>query len=391
MLNIFHPLPPNKFLNDYFEKEPLYIDRSGNPHFSGLISSTDFDRYFNRKLRTSDIRLAKYGETISPYDYTFEKSPKAQQTKADDLLVDVAKILSLYSRGYTVVAQDIDSLNDALPKLAQELERLFFGTVVMNAYLTAGNAQGFPSHVDDHDVLILQFQGSKDWIVNGQSKELSSESYKTEENLDIKWKGTLKSGDILYIPRGYPHSAKTGSESSGHLTIGIYTPKVEDFLKFIINEKSHSDVRYRHSMATKLQNEYYLIPSDAFADLTKILQDNQEISLFLRKYERKIISERRSRPLGAFLEIEKIREINLETIVQHKPNIFKKFEVAKTSSIIHFEGTSITFPNALHEMALYLFDSAEFSVNNIPSKIPLKEKIEIVKKLISDGFLVIKK
>ena len=41
---------------------------------------------------------------------------------------------------------------------------------------------------------------------------------------------TLTAGDVLYLPRGFPHEAFTASASSVHLTVGVHAYRWADLL-----------------------------------------------------------------------------------------------------------------------------------------------------------------
>lgn len=99
--------------------------------------------------------------------------------------------------------------------------------VQVNAYLTTNDASGFPLHWDDHDVLIVQLAGEKEWEVRGTSRtapmyrDADPNSTPSEE---IVWAGVMETGDVMHIPRGHWHQATRNGHGSGnslHVTFGI--------------------------------------------------------------------------------------------------------------------------------------------------------------------------
>lgn len=95
----------------------------------------------------------------------------------------------------------------------------------VNCYLTPPNEQGFSDHYDDHDVFILQLKGCKKWQIF--DRYISDPTSEIPYNYDDTKKGNIllelnvEQGDILYIPRGFLHSAKTIDVSSLHLTVTV--------------------------------------------------------------------------------------------------------------------------------------------------------------------------
>ena len=105
-----------------------------------------------------------------------------------------------------------------------------------------------PPHADDRDVLVVQIYGSKQWrvydnvpihmpytseqvgkgglevsedgVLNGPLASLDDDGDEGDDGDGV----TLRRGDVLYMPRGYVHEARTaGSGGSFHVTVAIST------------------------------------------------------------------------------------------------------------------------------------------------------------------------
>ncbi|KAG6545637.1 hypothetical protein Mapa_012991 [Marchantia paleacea] len=125
---------------------------------------------------------------------------------------------SLAIRGLELRCADIARLSEALAKQ--------FGqpSVGANLYVTPPNAQGLAVHFDDHCVLVCQLHGQKSWKIFPPvqilprlyaSRSLDEEALNTCPAKVV----TLEEGNVLYIPRGYPHKAfcddKSEEETGG--------------------------------------------------------------------------------------------------------------------------------------------------------------------------------
>ncbi len=99
--------------------------------------------------------------------------------------------------------------------------------VFANAYLTPPDAQGFGLHYDDHCVVVIQLFGRKHWTVHAPKDVLPTtpcDREFAEQELGSPIQETeLCAGDVLYLPRGFPHAARCSNTSSLHLTLGIQT------------------------------------------------------------------------------------------------------------------------------------------------------------------------
>ncbi|MER5728964.1 cupin domain-containing protein [Streptomyces sp. NPDC002138] len=126
-------------------------------------------------------------------------------------------ILELFDAGATIVLQTLQDYWPPLTRFCRSLEFALTHPVQANAYITPRSAQGLAVHTDDHDVFVLQTFGRKNWKVYGQPSSSDEGGDPGEPLIDVE----LKPGDMLYIPRGFAHSARTADVPSAHITIGI--------------------------------------------------------------------------------------------------------------------------------------------------------------------------
>ena len=128
-----------------------------------------------------------------------------------------------------------------------------------NLYLTPARAQGFLPHADTHDVFVLQLHGTKEWHVSSPRVELPL-ARRQSERLTLSDPKTyrLAPGDVLYLPRGFPHEALTGDSSSLHLTVGVYAFRWHDLLSDALQLIAHEDVMLRSALPA----EYLYEPLD---------------------------------------------------------------------------------------------------------------------------------
>ncbi|KAI1720601.1 cupin superfamily protein domain-containing protein [Ditylenchus destructor] len=122
------------------------------------------------------------------------------------------------------------SFNDNIWYLCEILQEVFCSFVGANNYLTPANSAGFAPHWDDVDAFLLQTEGRKHWKVYAPPNEdstlpmVSSENFTDSDFLNRKpaFNGWLEAGDLLYLPRGFIHQAKTDSQiHSHHVTVSV--------------------------------------------------------------------------------------------------------------------------------------------------------------------------
>ncbi|HEU4943265.1 MAG TPA: cupin domain-containing protein, partial [Gaiellaceae bacterium] len=134
-------------------------------------------------------------------------------------------MLAEWERGATIVLQGLHLHRPELGAFCRSLERALGHPAQVNAYYTPRAAQGLPVHHDTHDVFVLQVAGEKRWLVYDPAFELPLKNQKYSSELGEPGQPVrdlvLRSGDMLYLPRGWLHEALTSEEDSLHLTVGI--------------------------------------------------------------------------------------------------------------------------------------------------------------------------
>jgi len=147
------------------------------------------------------FRLINRGKTLQPKLYLDRTG--AFQEEA---------FRQLRAGGASLALGNFENYSNSTLALSRELETEFRCPVQVNLYVTPAGAQGLGSHVDPHDVLILQVAGRKTWsIFEGPNLDAP--------HSDI----VLPPGGWLFLPKGARHDVRNlGAELSVHLTIGFH-------------------------------------------------------------------------------------------------------------------------------------------------------------------------
>jgi bifunctional lysine-specific demethylase and histidyl-hydroxylase NO66 len=197
------------------------LHRGADPTgFADLLSLVDVDRFVTTtSLRVPFLRLARADEPIPEAAYT--RSGRTGSRDVHDM-VDPARVTTLFEDGATIVLQGLHRWSEPVTRFCRELELELAHPGQVNAYITPPGAQGLASHADPHDVFVLQAFGTKRWDVEpapGGGDPIDAE---------------LDMGDVLYMPRGTPHSATTQRTVSGHLTVGVHVTGWRQVLREVV-------------------------------------------------------------------------------------------------------------------------------------------------------------
>lgn len=247
--SLIAPLSGADFFADYWETRPFFIKRARPGYFDALLSLENIDHFIGTRLfREQDIRIAKQGKIRDFADF------------AKDGAADRNALLDEFGRGATLVFEHLNRHHEPLAGLIHRCEADLHVPLRANVYLTPNKAQGFARHWDTHDVLILQVHGKKTWQIFDNPLELPAEEQKSEtiwtEKAQLIEELTLEPGDVLFLPRGFVHSASTSTETSLHITVGIRSLSLRDVARRAFDKASLQDVRLRRvALFDKFQRE----------------------------------------------------------------------------------------------------------------------------------------
>jgi ribosomal protein L16 Arg81 hydroxylase len=173
------------------------------------------------RLIPPDIQVVNNGRTVPAAQYLATGPSPRRRSRP---VVDPDALGRILAAGATLVVNDLDEMSSSVAEATHQLQQLVKERVQVNAYATWGRSAGFNAHWDDHDVVVLQVEGSKHWDVFGPGipyavdHELNPDNQRPEATA---WSGDLSPGDGLYLPRGWWHSVQGVGDVSLHLTFGF--------------------------------------------------------------------------------------------------------------------------------------------------------------------------
>ncbi|MEN8650978.1 cupin domain-containing protein [Streptomyces sp. 21So2-11] len=176
------------------------------------------------RLEAPRLRLSAGGEML--HQHTYARPFMTRRSTVWHRMQPNALHARL-SEGATLVLDAVDELHYGAQTLAAELERFLRTGVQINLYASWTDTEGFGTHWDDHDVVVVQLDGAKRWKLYGPTRKAplhrdveAPEPPPEEPVVDL----VLTSGDVLYLPRGWWHAvAASEGQHSLHLTCGLQT------------------------------------------------------------------------------------------------------------------------------------------------------------------------
>ena len=231
------------FLARTYERDALVVHHKAPKRFEGLLSIDAVDRIVtSMDLREGQLDMANASSQVMRSDFVDGAG-----------YIDRGAVAELYRGGGTIIFNQAHQLDGVLARLCRGLEHVFSAHVQTNLYLTPPNAQGFKTHYDNHDVLVIQIEGEKAWRLYDKPVDTPYRGEGFEpgkfETGELKQEFTLKAGDCAYVPRGLMHDALTsGDAASLHITIGLITRTWADLVLEAVSEVALKQPEFRKSL-----------------------------------------------------------------------------------------------------------------------------------------------
>ncbi len=231
--DILAPLSPEDFFREFWSRKFLHIPGPADK-FSHLFpwevlnEALEQHRFSPRRLI-----LFKAGLKIEPDRYL------------NGSWVDAHRLVNELSSGATLIFNGCEEVHPPLRDLCIHLERLFHHRVFVNLYAGWRRDNGFNIHWDDHNTVILQVAGRKQWKVWNPTRahpfldDVGDTAHAPSG--EPVWDRTLEPGGLLSIPRGWWHVAYPMDEPCLHLTVTLKSPTGIDLLHWLAERMKSSE------------------------------------------------------------------------------------------------------------------------------------------------------
>ena len=240
-------------------------------------------------------------------------------------------------------------------------------------------------HHDTHDVLCLQVEGEKRWLVYAPLLELPLKHQKYtaemgdpgEPLMDV----TMRAGDTLYLPRGWLHQAMTSDEPSLHLTVGVNVAPWRDAVREALEEVSDEDVRFRRGIGTE---------AVAPEGLLEALAERLRPELVAGRRRRAFVESRRGIREDLFDQLRALEELDVDTPLTRRPTVIADLDVGEGEAALAYEGRTLRFPARIAPEVEFMLDADdEFTAADLPGRLDDESRLVLVRRLVREGFLQI--
>lgn len=367
---LLFPIDTDSFLKHYQAREYFHIGRASACYYADLLCIADLDAVLqSRHLPAASLNVVNNG-----VECPIEEWSRVQTSARGIHRVAIPeKLLNLYSSGATLILNQAHCALRALNNTCRILtEELGFPTHT-NIYITPRGSAGFLKHADDHDVLVLQIAGSKCWLV-----------YPPEAPpVEID----LQSGDLLYVPRGMFHAARSRDEDSIHITLGLVPVYAFQLIRELGVLAGGLD-NFQRPMPPRFAgtNAIQAFEADFLADLQTLIAEIKPSTLTDRRRIDLVASQAQAWP-GRFSDLRILHLITTATVVCRRPGILTSIKDDGKFLTVEFADRQVTIPVFMQHELPRVLGHCEFKVDEIAGMITSSGKVKFIAEFVKAGLL----
>lgn len=381
--DLVHPLTAERFFEEYWEKRPLVTRGRPPDFFVPLFSTRDVDQV---------ICYQKPGP--GRLDLVTEGGFVRDNFLGEGGVADINLVYESYLKGSTLVLSALDETWAPLVVFSRSLEARLSHPVAVAVYLTPPRFHGLQPHFDTQENFVLQVEGTKRWKVYEPVRELPpvqgsylpvAREQLSAPLLDIE----LRSGDVLYLPRGFVHEAEAGDSPSLHITLDVHVRTWTDLLSDALAAMADRERRLRASLPAGFLRDDQAMQSlqSGFAERMDLLRREARLGDAVSKHVEKLIVRKTPPPDGHFSTLR--AEIGLDTPLKKRGSPLTRVVEDPLRAGIQFSGNQLFGPPRIGPALHYVAKSGIVVPAHFPGELRDSEKLVLARRLVRVGLLTL--
>jgi ribosomal protein L16 Arg81 hydroxylase len=388
LARLLAPVDVELFASRHWEQEPLVLQGREAGYYDDLLSLSDADHVLaHSSIQSQSVRIVRDGQ-----DVPLGKLRSASANPSEGAL---EALYQEYRDGSTIVLSFLHERWPPLRRLCQSLASETSAAVQVNVYITPPGAQGLGTHYDNHDVFVLQVAGSKHWRLFGSPTPLPLPETRYHRDTapdpgpplhDL----ILTTGDLLYIPRGYVHSAASLESHSLHITVGIrpvtWASVVRGAVEAVLEEepllRNSLPLGFANSDDTRAENEARMTSL-----ITTMVEQISVENAIGEAYDR--ARAHRQPSLEGHLEDLCAREdVGLDTPLRLRPDADWTVASGAVVLTLDFHGKRMRLPARAEPAVRYVTStSGPFTARDVPGPLTEEGALVLLRRMLREGLL----
>ncbi|MEM7444349.1 MAG: cupin domain-containing protein [Pseudomonadota bacterium] len=378
------PFGQEQFLEQYWERDVLVVERNAPDFLSRFLPLDEIDRVITTlTLHNDAISLVNAKQRIMAEEYCFPSG-----------MVDPARLYGFFADGATIIMPQLHLRVAPLADLVRAMEAELGHRFQTNIYVTPpGESQGFRPHFDNHDVFVLQVAGSKKWKIYDTPITLPDRNINfTSEGYDlgeVTQEFTLRAGETAYVPRGIVHDAVSTDEMSVHITLGALVQTWADAFKTAVDAMNLRVPEFRESLPIG----YHKQGADRSAArekaraLVETFVEAFDADALLDDYAQELLESRHGLLRGQLAQIQALESITVDSRASARPNLIYEITSDDEGVSLYCYGQELRFPSHAMDPLVAALSTDAYRVSDLPDTVDDDGKCVLVKRLVREGLV----
>jgi ribosomal protein L16 Arg81 hydroxylase len=396
LASLLSPVGVGEFFSRYWEKLPLVVARDDAERYVPLLNVADLDFVLSAAFQAQKSAVELLG------------APKFPEVPDH-----IAQIYEAYQHGATVRVYGAQRYWKPLGALCRALEQALGSPARANLYCTPASGEPSKRHYDNHDVLVLQLAGRKQWRVfdplvrlpladvpplpfeerTGMLKYARGGPRRGRADIGADECGaprlefTLAAGDLFYMPRGFIHEAWATDAASLHVTIGLHVLTWLDVLSVALARAANRDERFRMALPVELADGARSgAAKEQFETLLRAFAESADFDGALAEVEASFVRNMQATTDGALMGTAS-RALDADTPLEQSPGLVCRY-VAEggMAGLISAQG-SLLMPESFGAALRFIARTREFRVRDLPGQMSDAGRLSLARRLVQDGFV----
>lgn len=377
----------DRFFKSYWERRPFVVQHRSAEIYAGLPQIDDFEQL----LASLTAAQSGWFSVVK-----VRARPPADTMLTHDGLLNLVEVFAAYRDGHSLLLNQVQRRHHATGRLCRSIEVTLADrgitlakNIGANAYLSPSQSQGFSIHYDPHDVFVLQLAGRKAWRIFGQHVRFPtkppSDPISPELAGEPKRELTLEPGDLMYLPRGVLHDARTLSDPSLHLTLSVELVTWRDLLAEVLA----ADERFGRALPVGFARGGVLGNGgrEQLRALTRALATSRLVPQAASRVSIRWMQHVDPLPTGALAHIDAAASLRADTELELVHGTVARVQVQRTSATLHLPGATLRAGRELAPVLKLIARGRPFRARDLPIAVKNAEKVALVRELYAGGHL----
>jgi ribosomal protein L16 Arg81 hydroxylase len=378
---LLRPVGARAFALEHFEKKPLFLQRSSASYHASLFRLEDMDRlHLLSRPQYTQVFAIDSRRKIATDEYADARGE-----------VDAVRLFELFEEGATIVHRNVDAYCVSVATLCRSMEKYFNSPFSANAYWAPAGGRAFPVHYDANNVFALQISGSKQWrVYPSQTLPLRDEhcyDALADENPLAQY--TLNAGDMLYVPRGFPHLVCAADQPSLHISLYSFPYTWVDVLQRSVADALRKDAAFRASLPMGFLGDDRADLEEAFSRLINRLAESARLELGLRSIWNELLSSRSPWIENPRESVGQAHALSQNSWIEVRKDLLYSIETGPDAIRLMGQGVAVSFDPSVLSGLIFALQTARFQIQELPGPPEAAGKLDLVRTLVLNGFCAV--